>query len=520
MWLHWDSRIPLGTDSVKHLIINFHYFDYLAAGKGLLYLLQHLNPTYPPLYHLMVQGIFQFSGKSADAATLVNLPFMAILLFSIHGIGKDRYGHEVGLLAAFFTCSLPPVLTAALFANLSLPLTAMTSMSLYLFLRAEDFSSRRYSLLFGGVLGIGLLVKWSILFFSTPVLVASLCKILFHNQKSTHLKNLSLAAILSAGIAATWYIPHFMPVLQHAAYSETGYANDGAPGFSLQSLIFYIPQLWDNVSILQILFFTIGIIWIFLDKNEWHNSFYIILFLAVPFILLSVLHTKDLRHLLPLLPVSSLVACFWIPRWIARLQRFLPLPPKHTKHLSFAILLVCGTLIFTKISFGVNIWPEKFLVYGFSYLNVPSAPQQNNFKIAEVCHFIMERRNPLEKSTKVAVIPTIPRCVDVFYNYYADLNSLPLRFLSVSKNNYRDLLLHSDFIILNTGKAPPHLFQYYSPYDPWVLGRCGANSTLPRSYIFSHEKHGFTRVFTIKLDNNTETIVLTPRQGEAKKKVL
>lgn len=132
---------------------------------------------YPPLFHFSALPWQRLLGVSEDVAAMTNVIYMAILLLSVYGIGARMFGKHVGLLASCLVSLFPMSFSMARYFYLDYALTAAVALSVYLLLLTNSFESRKYSLLFGLSLGLGMLIKWLLVFF----LLGPLCIILLRS---------------------------------------------------------------------------------------------------------------------------------------------------------------------------------------------------------------------------------------------------------------------------------------------------------------------------------------------------
>jgi len=169
--LEWNERSSpfwLLTISPGHL---FHSF---GLGRDLLNLHfnQLLTPySYPPLVYLVSAPFYACLGFSLPAALISQVIFILILVFSIFAIGKKLWNSWAGLLAVFITLSFPGIQCLGKYYALDLPLTAMLSLSFYLYLKSEHFENRFYSLALGAAFFLGLSTRWQMLFYLPGLLV-------------------------------------------------------------------------------------------------------------------------------------------------------------------------------------------------------------------------------------------------------------------------------------------------------------------------------------------------------------
>ncbi len=178
-WVYLSTRVTLwGWDQPSHLLTTLRYHDALQE-PSIRAIFDVLTRPWnrPPLPWLPAAFSYRLFGVSTDVALMANAVFLAVLMFSVYGIGKRMYGHGEGILAAFLVSVYPIIFSLSRTAYPDFALTALVALNVYLLLLADSFRSRRGSLLLGLGLGLGLLAKWQfIAFIGAPlayVIVAS-----------------------------------------------------------------------------------------------------------------------------------------------------------------------------------------------------------------------------------------------------------------------------------------------------------------------------------------------------------
>lgn len=172
-WFYFRANVTLlGWDATAHLAKTIIYNNTLQEID-----IQSLFRAFtwpwnrPPLPWLPAVLLFRLSGVSTDVALMSNSFYIAVLLFSVYGIGKRLYGPGVGLLSAFLVSTYPLLFNLSRTLYPDFPLTAMVALNIYFLLRVDRFRDRLNSLLFGLTFGLGLLTKWQFLAFVAGPLV-------------------------------------------------------------------------------------------------------------------------------------------------------------------------------------------------------------------------------------------------------------------------------------------------------------------------------------------------------------
>jgi len=127
---------------------------------------------YPPLVPALTALHFGLVGETDLHAALVSLwPFLAVLCLSLFAGLRQLGGGMAGLAAI----AVGPVVVWSLHIRgkyyTEVPLAALGVAAVVAYAASDGFRKRLPSLVFGAVLGLGLLTKWSFAFFLGPVAV-------------------------------------------------------------------------------------------------------------------------------------------------------------------------------------------------------------------------------------------------------------------------------------------------------------------------------------------------------------
>jgi 4-amino-4-deoxy-L-arabinose transferase-like glycosyltransferase len=167
-WIYVRTQVTiLGWDRPAHLVRTLVYNDMLQR-LNIQSLFEAMTWSWnrPPLSHLMAVPLYRAFGVSTDVALMGNVIFIAVLLFSVYGIGRKLYGWQVGVLAAFFTSTYPILFSISRMPYVEYAVTALVAVAIYLLVASEGFRRRGFSLLLGLAIGLGILTKWPFIAFT------------------------------------------------------------------------------------------------------------------------------------------------------------------------------------------------------------------------------------------------------------------------------------------------------------------------------------------------------------------
>ena len=262
--------VLVGRDSAGHLEQSINTADALAQG-GLAGIFQAvtLDDYRPPLLYLLTQPAYTLWDRSMDAAQFPNIALFAVILWLTFLLARRVTGDWMAVFAVALLSLLPMATAMTRLYYMENGLTAALLLALYALLRAEHFTRRGWSLLFGAALGVALLGKWTApIYLAFPVLYL-LWTGGFWRQQWVALRMLRfewrvalLALFLGAGLALLWWLPgrafvlaqemplgDWLPVLWTALFAVTLYAlfvGGGAVGNIWTALLvaLTIASLW------------------------------------------------------------------------------------------------------------------------------------------------------------------------------------------------------------------------------------------------------------------------------------
>ncbi len=211
LWLALDHSIP-SWDPTNHLTGSLNYLNALQHAQLFSQQWWQsfwmLSSKYPPLTYIAAAPFQQLFGTGPDQALLVNLLFSAILLGSVYGLGKHLFGTEVGLWAAGLCVLLPRLYIVRINYLVDYPLTAMVAASFWCLTLWWDANTKRqgwsWALRFGFCFGLGMMTKQTILLFLFVPLLWLLGTHLWQRNWG-RLAQLISGLLLSVFIFGPWY---------------------------------------------------------------------------------------------------------------------------------------------------------------------------------------------------------------------------------------------------------------------------------------------------------------------------
>jgi hypothetical protein len=473
-WLLSDNSPPSWGDQCGYLLRSLIFYDLVIDGiienfKKLFFISGH----HPPLV-LWLPSIFYNFSKSVDIAIHTNIIYFSILLFSVYGIGKEHFNKNVGLLSAFLISLFPMVYGMSRQFLLDFPLAAMVALNLYFLIKTNYFKSRKYSILLGFSLGLGMLTKWSFLCFITApfflYVYQSNIKII-HNTffrfklKNDRYFNLLLSIGFAGLVSAIWYLPNISNFLHVIRITAPG--TEVVPLFGLEntfgfkSIVFYLIG-----SINHIISFYFAILFIFgcfiLKRfyNEKFKLYFIFLFSSYILFTLFFLN-KEFRYLLPITPIISVIIA----------SGLLHIKNIFIRYSLVMISVVIGLIQFYGSSFGLDYLPKEVSFntslegpidrlifyteehrYGYNRYehSWTGKPNKDDWRIEDILYQI--NNNPKKRKEivpKIFVIPHLEKFQIGQFKLFAYNNNIEISLTHNNRdfNTFKKEYLEYDFIL-------------------------------------------------------------------------
>jgi hypothetical protein len=425
LWLHLDST-PLTMDEADHFANSVSYYLWLWRSTPPEQLSFYELLPYPPLVGLLTHLIYPLFGFNAHAAIFfIQSVFSILLMFALYGLSnffcRER---ETGIVASLLMFLYPVTFVAARHYLLDLPLAALSALSMYALFRWHRNPSRRAALLLGLLLGLGMLVKWSFVFYLTlPTLLVllRLSRSQSSRQALAHLAWIALPALL---VTLPWYAPRLR---SDWAMVRTRYMLVQSPTDPVWTtwpgLLYYgIDFVRSEASPLGAAFFLLGAAF-FLKKRMSFERYLLLAWVVPAVILLTFFRYKVPRYALPYLPAVALITM----AGVSEIKR---------KALRSGLLIGFITLLVIQyyvLSFSASVRPR---LGGLSLFRPESIeffstyPRKGNWKLDEIMKQLTEafKRFP-DKKRVVYVLGSHEIYNATVFNYLSTVRRLGIRFI-------------------------------------------------------------------------------------------
>ena len=305
------NQTPPPWDPANHIIISAQLKDCFSSflDTGLIRCLT-VSPFYPPLVHSLVSLAFLLFGTKLAVAQLASNIFFALMVGAVYIWAKEFYkSKSIALLTASVTSFLPVLFDAGRFLWLEIPLVAIIYFAMYLLLKSNSFSDKKFTVAAFVALGLGIMSKWYVAVSLFIPFALTFLQSLKKNQYKKTLATVSVGIFISALISAPWFIANKTGFLYYASFYTKPDFSEPSVLFSLENITWYLKMFASYQIGMWFFAIFLGILGYYLANKNIKNKGFSLSFLLFGYIVFTALGNKDFRYTYYLLPViASIIA--------------------------------------------------------------------------------------------------------------------------------------------------------------------------------------------------------------------
>jgi len=348
-WL-LQNKLPVSYDEGIHLWTSMRFAKaFINPTHNILYELVQANTTHwPPLFHLTAGLVNLIFGTSYITSVMTNMLFFLLLIISLYLIGKKIYSPEVGILAAMIVSLYPIIYGHSRLFLLDFALTAIVTFSIYCLISTDRFKNLKWSIIFGISAGLGMLIKWSYVFFILPLFAYVIGDFLRNIKKKDflyRLKNFLATIVISFLISSIWYIIRIGRSMWTFRYFMR--AVNGHVYHPLEHIRYLVLSFNNNMlSFLFFLLFIVCSILFYLKISSKFKLFLTIWYVA-PICIFGFIKWQYPRFYMPILPCFALISAIGLES--------IGKPKLRFKKFFLVFIFTMGLVQYFNISFNHNI---------------------------------------------------------------------------------------------------------------------------------------------------------------------
>ncbi len=375
-----------------------------------------------PLITWITKGIFFVFGKKYFDLEIIfmNYIFFLIALYFIYKVGVELKDKETGNIAMILLALTPVVYgLSRQYGHQEYHIMVAMIVNIYCLIMLNDFKDRKWSILYGISVGLGLLVKDEFLpYFFIPWLYVVI-RSLIEKIDIKKIINILLTIIIGSLIAGCHYFRfEIIYKILHEPVKEI------APVFCFESLKITTTGLSEFLLSPPIfILFIVGLIW-FVLKYRNKNKMIMLLWIIVPWTIITFMqHYKLPEYCLGFIPGIILICSLFITN-IKNIKKNL---------LLISIIFIC-LLQYFDFSYGINTrlfnFNIKYKDYEFSYYDKKNffeklIVNKSYFKIAQHLSLFDEKNILLWDACKENPASIQSMAIFFFYkgiNYYPNIS--------------------------------------------------------------------------------------------------
>ena len=318
------------------------------------------------IFYIYTACINLIFGNNTDVSLLTNIPIFILVIIFTFLIGKEIAGKKEGLLAAFLVSFYPGIYGMSRSYGVDFPLVAMVAIGAYILI-TKDITKIKYSLLFGSIVGLTLLIKVPGIYFligpSLYIFYQRICSGIKSKPKGNfinrHIFEVFFSLVLFIGIpllflnlgwgsARLRYLLDCVYLFVFPMFSQWRhyYGPYTYNAVDIRSIFFYVYEMIQSMSRLLFLLFCVGFL-LFL-KNRIKYKMIISLWILIPYVILTLSINKWGRYYFPALPALALVTAIGI----------FQIKSRKCKIILVTLITSLSLLQFYDLSFGSTILPK------------------------------------------------------------------------------------------------------------------------------------------------------------------
>lgn len=331
------NGFKLGCDVAQHLNRSADFYKEMKSSvdsgslgiKSFLALFaQDKHFYWPKLYYFTTSAFNLIFGLNPFVSVMSNMLYFFIIILSTYLIGCYVSDEPTGALAALMVSFYPGIFKFSQVYSPDFPLTAMLVLGIFLLIKADTFASRPYSVACGIVFGLGMLTRMQFCVYIFGPLAYTVWRLFSQrNDKPrfiSRLFNFMLCLLFAYIIFSVWWrngtIDFFRKVITIAQDIVLS-----RPEIRIPNKLFLIPRgiNFYFLSIFQYLgpfffFVFLSASAVFFKSYAGKDKLTFLLWIIVPFLVLSMIKYKWSKYLFPTFPAFAVISAYGIRRQKSR----------------------------------------------------------------------------------------------------------------------------------------------------------------------------------------------------------
>lgn len=358
---------------------NFPCYD--SAAVHFLYIFSTNKSNNPLIIWIFDFLLSVFGNKNVDMITVcVNYIFFLIPLYFIYKIGKEIDTKEAGNIAMILFSLVPAVYgLSRQFGHKDYHLIAAMTVNIYCLIKTNNFQDKKWSIMYGVSLGIGLLIKDTILIYLLPTFLWAIFVALkekFEIKKTVNI----LISLLGGSLIAGW-ICYQPDAIKKVIFDPITLV---APIFSTESVRIMTMGLYEEL--LSPPLFFVFILGLFYFIKEYHNKnkSLFLLWIIIPWLIIFMMpHYKLTEYFTGFIPAIVLVCSIFL----THIKR------NNIKKMLLVFLIAIGVVQYINFSYyPMDLFSKmRIKIHGIYFIYYNTATENiMNFDVKNRCEKVLK----------------------------------------------------------------------------------------------------------------------------------
>jgi hypothetical protein len=308
VWIAHDHQAPPWDQALYlHITAQWRHALSLDGVSGFVSSMYHTDPSYAPLYMLMITP-FEAISHGVDASLVANTLMFCGTIAVAAAIAVRLYGERAALPAAIFAGTCPLVYGLSRTTLVDTLVIFLVALAVLAAVISDGFQRRKWALFCGLCVGLATLTK-----VTAPgvVILPTLCCLALPEQLQARrqVQNVVLASGVAVLVCLPWYAVNFGPTLDYLHSATSGQLAIGTTGspLTVHAFLAYSSLTIDSgfgVILVLTLLCAAALLIIHGAVRRLHRRD--VARVAVPaswflvgFVVLAVSHNQDIRYLAP-----------------------------------------------------------------------------------------------------------------------------------------------------------------------------------------------------------------------------
>ncbi len=227
IWLKLDNSTPAresGRNLYESISFGRLWLNFINDKVSIGVLLANYFDNFPA-QNFLVFICYLLFGASSDVAIASNIIWILILSYSVFNLLRNYCSHKMAIALMFLVFSMPYLVAQIFELQKYLPITAWLVLTIYWLHTFKAKADRKRAILFGVVLGVGLLIDRLFIVVNFVVIITIANQMRLREKKHSFINLLAIPIIFMLFISLPWYMANYQIIFYGMGYILHNWSN-------------------------------------------------------------------------------------------------------------------------------------------------------------------------------------------------------------------------------------------------------------------------------------------------------